>query len=131
MVSNVNQLIDRIEATWRSSDNSVDRVRILKKMVENPTKLVAYNSWHPRRKISNKEIEAIDKLSDRASELAVLNNVNDVVCSIVALKGINEGSKFEELKELFANKEKLLQIMNSTKQIDLKSLRNEDENVES
>jgi len=131
VVSNVNQLIDRIEATWRSSDNSVDRVRILKKMVENPTKLVAYNSWHPRRKISNKEIEAIDKLSDRASELAVLNNVNDVVCSIVALKGINEGSKFEELKELFANKEKLLQIMNSTKQIDLKSLRNEDENVES
>ena len=63
------------------------------------TKLVAYNSWQPWKKFLKYENEA-----SGPSELAVLNNVNDVICSILALEGIDEGSKFEELKKLFGNK---------------------------
>ena len=77
------------------------------------------------------ENEASDELSNSPSELVVLNNVNDVVCSILAVEEINEERKFEELKKWFENKKNLLQCMKSRKQIDLQELSMQDENVES
>ena len=115
VVLNVNQLIKRIKAIWPSSVNSVDCVRIFKKMVENPkkmTKLVAYKEKSQQlwKKLLKEENETSDELSNCPSELAMLNNVNDVVCSILSLEGIGEGSKFEKLKKLFGNKKSCCNI---------------------